>query len=227
MTVGTDLADEITMNETSGIVDPVHTPVQIHAAKAMGDGTFEGGADLVDVLAEMVPVSDGKQARAAIVAQYPFSAQWRRGRIESGPLFKYGGETFNTCVTKSQAGPNKPWYYTVFLREHVGTDVRKRRDGTRFTVWTWKYHMSRSFLSVGQAYDLFERLCLAQRNEQELDDPYHTPFMAGPESPWDPHVLTDMAIAQENRDRAADAHASVDWDSVEWTTVNLDGTGAQ
>ena len=218
-TIGTDLADEITLNETAGVSDPVVTPVQIHHATSTG-----GGADLVDVLSEMRPVTDDcVQARASIVSKYPFSAQYRRGRIESGPLFKYAGETFNCCIVKTQKGSkSSPWYFTVFVREHVGQEVRRNRDGSRSTSWTWRYHWSRSFLSVGQAYDLFERLCIAQRNEQELDDPYHTPFMSGPEAPWDPHVLTEMAVAQEERDRADEAASRFDWDNVDWTVINLD-----
>ena len=219
MTIGTDLANEV-------FTDPVHTPVQIHHKQPDDQGA--SGADLVDIMAEMVPVRD--QARASLVAQYPFSEQYKRGRIESGPLTSYAGETFNCCIVKSKPrhrDGGDEWTFTVFLREHIGTKVVTRRDGTRSTVWTWRYHMRQSFWSVSQAYDLFERLCLAQRNEQELDDPYHTPFMSGPETPWDPHVLSDMARAQEERDTATEAHASVDWDSVEWHTVNLDGANAQ
>ena len=216
MTVGTDLADEVTLNETHGIVDPVLTPVQIHHATSTG-----GGADLIDILAEMVPLAGGKGgSRADLIARFPFSGEFKRGRIESGPLFNYAGETFNTCIAKSWRKGH--WQYTVFLREHVGTSTYRKRDGSRGQRWTWNYHMYQSFLSVGQAYDLFERLCQAQRNEQELDDPYHTPFMSGPETPWDPHALADMAVAQEQRDTSRLTHEREWVEPDEWTVINLD-----
>lgn len=212
MTIGTDLADEITANETTGLIDPVHTPVQY-------------GHDLVDVLGEMKPVMPEAQGKASIAAQYPFSAKWKRGRIETGRLFRYQGATFATCIVKSnphQFGTNDcQWWFTVFVREHVGTRIVMRK-GRRVEQWTWRYHHTRSFRSSVQAYDLFERLEAAFRNEQELDDPYRTQFM-GPEAPWDPHVLSEMIAAQEERDRASEAHASVDWDSIDWhTTVIAD-----
>ena len=165
-----------------------------------------------------------------LIAQYPFSNDWKRGRIESGPLFKYAGETFNTCIAKSQIPAKhlgrKPepheWFYTVFVREHIGTAVRRDRAGVRRTNWTWRYHWSRSFRSSGQAYDLFERLCQAQRNEAELDSPYHSSFMSGPEAPWDPHVLTEMAVAQEERNTSSAAAMPADeWDAIDWKTTVL------
>ena len=219
MTIGTDLADEV-------FTDPVHTPVQIHHKQAGDQGA--SGSDLVDVLTEMVPVIN--QGRAARVAQYPFSEQYKRGRIESGPLTKYAGETFNTCIVKHEPRrrtADVAWVYTVFVREHIGTRTTTRRDGSRSQIWTWRYHMRQTFWSVQQAYDLFERLCQAQRNEQELDDPYHTPFMSGPETPWDPSVLADMMAAQESRDRASEQHAANWNEPEEWHVINLDGPLAQ
>ena len=137
----------------------------------------------------------------------------RRGRIATGPLLNYGGDTLVFTTTQSyvparthsesvvtdKGGREWEVRYTVFLREHVGSDRRG--------YWTWQYHAFKGFGNASEALEWMDRLTQSLRNEIQLEDHwYSAQFTPGEALPYDPYVLA--SVVDHTPSEAAESYES-------------------